>query len=123
LRELDRALTGCRKQNRLIFVATRRPLIAYLLPFVSSDKTGFAGEWLTGGYVLLIILITAVHAGAFHFNPVMGLFGYHFYAIRNTNGESHLLICKGRPPKADEDVQVVQLAHGIYLGTGDKNAS
>lgn len=98
-------------------------LIAYLLPFVSSEKTGFAGEWLTGGYVLLVILITAVHAGAFHFNPVMGLFGYHFYAIRNTNGESHLLICRGRPPKTDEDVQVVRLAHGIYLGTGDKYAS
>lgn len=97
-------------------------LITYLLPFVSSDKTGFVSGWLTGGYVLLIILMTAVHAGAFHFNPVMGLFGYHFYSVRNADGVSHLLISRSRPPNVGDDVQVVRLADGIYLGTGDKNA-
>src|SRR6185437_12080657 len=48
-------------------------LLAYLLPFVSSKDIAFTGEWLTDAYIFGIILLVFTHAGAFHFNPVMGL--------------------------------------------------
>ena len=93
-------------------------LLAYLLPFVSSENMAFAGEWLTGVYIYSVIFLVLAHAGAFHFNPVMSLLGYHFYSVKNKDGVSHLLISKDELRKPGRDVQTVRLAHGIYLHTG-----
>ncbi|HYD48922.1 MAG TPA: hypothetical protein VEB21_11270 [Terriglobales bacterium] len=97
-------------------------LVTYLLPFLSTEKMGFAGDWLTGAYVLAIIFLVIAHAGAFHFNPVMGLLGYHFYAVKNGDGVSHLLISKDELRRPGRDVGTVRLAHGIYLHTGGADA-
>ncbi len=97
-------------------------LLAYLLPFVSKENMAFAGDWATGAYILGIIFIVIAHAGAFHFNPVMGLLGYHFYSVKNGDGISNLLISRNELTKANIDVQTVHLAHGIYLDQSDKNA-
>ena len=97
-------------------------LVTYLLPFLSTEKMGFAGDWLTGTYVLLIILLVISHAGAFHFNPVMGLLGYHFYAVKGEAGTSLLLISKAELRRVGVEVQTVRLAHNIYLNIGVKDA-
>lgn len=97
-------------------------LVTYLLPFLSTEKMGFAGDWLTGTYVLAMIFLVIAHAGALHFNPVMGLLGYHFYAVKNADGVSHLLISKDELERPGRDVKTVRLAHGIYLHTGGADA-
>jgi len=97
-------------------------LVTYLLPFLSTEKMGFAGDWLTGAYVPGIIFLVIAHAGAFHFNPVMGLLGYHFYAVKNADGVSHLLISKAELRRPGKDVLTVRLAHNIYLHTGGADA-
>lgn len=97
-------------------------LLAYLLPFVSAENMAFTGEWLTGAYILAIIFLVIAHAGAFHFNPVMGLLGYHFYAVKNGDGVSHLLISKVELRRPGKDAQTVRLAHHIYLHTGGADA-
>ncbi len=97
-------------------------LLAYLLPFVSSKDMAFTGEWLTGAYIFGIIFLVFAHAGAFHFNPVMGLLGYHFYSVKNGDGVSHLLISKAELWRPGKDVQTVRIAHGIYLHTRGSDA-
>lgn len=97
-------------------------LVTYLLPFLSTEKMGFAGDWLTGAYVLAIIFLVIAHAGAFHFNPVMGLLGYHFYAVKNGDGVSHLLISREELRRPSGDVKTVRLAYGIFLHTGGPDA-
>lgn len=97
-------------------------LVTYLLPFLSTEKMGFTGDWLTGTYVLAIIFLVIAHAGAFQFNPVMGLLGYHFYTVKNGEGVSHLLISKDELRRPGRDVGTVRLAHGIYLHTGGADA-
>lgn len=97
-------------------------LVTYLLPFLSTDKMGFAGDWLTGAYVLGIIFLVVAHAGAFHFNPVMGLLGYHFYAVKDDGGASHLLITRHELLRSGSDVPTVQLARNIHLHVGAQNA-
>ena len=92
-------------------------LVTYLLPFLSTEKMGFGGEWLTSAYVLLIIFLVIAHAGAFHFNPVMGLLGYHFYAVKDKDGVSHLLISRTELHRPDLEVKTVRLAANIYLNT------
>jgi MFS family permease len=97
-------------------------LLAYLLPFVSTNDMAFSGEWLTGAYIFGVIFLVFAHAGAFHFNPLMGLLGYHFYAVKNGDGVSHLLISKDELTRGGKDVHTVRLAHGIYLHTGGTDA-
>jgi len=96
-------------------------LLTYLLPFVSSKDMAFTGEWLTAAYIIGIIFLVFAHAGAFHFNPVMGLF-YHFYSVKNGDGVSHLLISSKELLRAGKDVKTVRLAHNIYLHTGEADA-
>lgn len=53
-------------------------LFIYLLPFIRSGKSIFASEWITSICLLVILCGAIAHANVLHFNPVMGLFGYHF---------------------------------------------
>jgi len=97
-------------------------LLTYLLPFVSAKDMAFQGQWLTGAYIFAVIFMVIAHAGAFHFNPVMGLLGYHFYGIKNGDGVSLLLISKAELHKPGIEVKTVKLAHNIYLHSGDADA-
>ncbi len=90
-------------------------LLAYLLPFISRDNLGFDGQWMTGAYILIIIFIVIAHAGTLHFNPVMGLLGYHFYGVRNEEGSSYLLISKTELNRPGKKIKSVRIANNIYL--------
>ena len=112
IREFER-----KDQDVLVF------LFIYLLPFIRSENPTFASEWLTSAYVLAIIIVAIVHAGAFHFNPVMRLFfAYRFYSVRNREGISNLLISKRGLRRPGEEVQTVRLAWNVYLYTGESDA-
>lgn len=93
-------------------------LLAYLLPFISSKNMAFEGQWITGGYILAIIFLVVSHAGALHFNPVMGLLGYHFFGVKNGDGVSQLLISKTELQRTGKDVDTVRIAYNIYLHIG-----
>lgn len=97
-------------------------LLAYLLPLVSVKDTVAEIHWLTGAYVLVIILLVFTHARAFHFNPVMGLLGYHFYSLKSGDGISLLLISRSELRRSGRELDTVCLAHNIYLHTGVANA-
>jgi len=97
-------------------------LVAYLLPFISAKDMAFDGQWLTGAYIIAVIFLVIVHANVFHFNPVMGLLGYHFYGIKNSDGVSHLLISKAELHRTGNTIKTVRLAHNIYLHTGEADA-
>lgn len=97
-------------------------LLAYLLPLVSVKDTVAEIHWLTGAYVLVIILLVFTHARAFHFNPVMGLLGYHFYSLKNGDGISLLLISRSELKRSGKELDTVCLAHNIFLHTGAADA-
>ncbi len=97
-------------------------LFIYLLPFIRSENVTFASQWLTSAYILTIIIIAIAHAGAFHFNPVMRIFGYRFYAVKNGHGVSTLLISKKNLRRPGEKLQTVLLAWDVYLHTGESDA-
>lgn len=96
-------------------------LLAYLLPFAAAKDMLADVHWLTGAYVFAIILLVFMHARAFHFNPMMGLLGYHFYSIKDGEGISMLLISRCELRRAGGEVETVRLANDIYLQIGAKN--
>lgn len=97
-------------------------LLAYLLPFVSTGNMPFSHHWLIGVYILGIIFWAIAYAGALHFNPIMGLLGYHFYQVRNGDGMTQLLISKIELRQPGVEVETVRLAHHIYLHIGERDA-
>ena len=96
-------------------------LFIYLLPFIQSDNPTFASMWITGIVSLIILILFIAHVGAFHFNPVMRLFRYRFYAIKNAHGVPNLLISNKDVPRPDRKLQAVRLARNVYLYTEDTN--
>lgn len=96
-------------------------LLAYLLPLVTAKDMLADVHWLTGTYVLAIILLVFTHARAYHFNPMMGMLGYHFYSLKDGDGASVLLISRSELRRAGSDVTAVRLAYGIYLQIGSTN--
>lgn len=97
-------------------------LLAYLLPFAAAKDMLADVHWLTGAYVFAVILLVFTHARAFHFNPMMGLLGYHFYSLKDGDGVSVLLISPKELRRAGGEVQTVRLAHDIYLQIGGTDA-
>lgn len=96
-------------------------LLAYLLPFINYKSMSFTGEWMTSTYILVIIILVIAHAGAFQFNPVMGLFGYHFYSVKDASGVSCLLISKHNLRRKGLEVKTVNVAESIYLSVEGDN--
>ena len=94
-------------------------LFIYLLPFIRSENPTFASMWITGIVTLVIIILFIAHVGAFHYNPVMRIFGYRFYAIKNAHGVTNLLISKKDIPRPDRKLPTVKLARNVYLYTED----
>jgi len=97
-------------------------LLAYLLPLISVKDTVAEIHWMTGTYVLVIILLVFTHARAFHFNPVMGLLGYHFYSLKGSDGMSLLLISRLELKRSGKELDTVCLAPNIYLHKGAADA-
>ncbi len=97
-------------------------LFIYLLPFARGAGPTFAAEWLTIAYVAIVIVVAIAHVGALHFNPVMYVLGYRFYAVRDDNGVSSLLISRTPLRRPQQEVKTVRLAWNIYLRVGDSNA-
>lgn len=90
-------------------------LVAYLLPIVSIQDTSFTEQWPTALYVLVILVLAYTHACALHINPIMGLFGYHFYAVRDANSAPRLLISRSELHKQGDTMNIVYIAPTICL--------
>lgn len=63
-------------------------LIAYILPFLNIININ---TW-TEVFIVAILYVAVLTTGNYHFNPVLSLFGYHYYEITielNENGRLH----------------------------------
>lgn len=89
-------------------------LLVYLLPLIAKDSLP-KFQIPVGVYVFLIIAWAVYHSNAFFFNPLLGLLGYHFYAVESRDGVPHVLITRGtiRVPLAT--LEVIQLFDHTYL--------
>ena len=92
-------------------------LFIYLLPFLRSVDPVFSPQWLTGGYILFVIILAIADTEAFHFNPVMRLCRFRFYSIKTQDGLSSLLISKKELRRLCE-LETVSFGRNIYLYTG-----
>lgn len=86
--------------------------VAYALPLVFRGQSSLdLGAWAIAAFMLFFVL-WSTHS--IQVNPVLGLFGYHFYEVETSDGITYLLISKRRIGNVLTIKNVVQLSeYGI----------
>ncbi|MCC8628530.1 hypothetical protein WH216_05635 [Xanthomonas perforans] len=93
--------------------------IAYALPLVFKGQASLEiGEWILAAAMLLFVLWST---NSLQVNPVLGLFGFHFYEVETSNKITFLLITRTKITQVGEIQQIVQLSEYGILEAADKN--
>jgi hypothetical protein len=93
-------------------------LLAYLIPLASTATVSFSGDLLTAVFVYLVIGLCVYHSNAFTFNPLLAIFGYHFYEVENEDSMTYLLLTKKPVHACEGSYTVVSLGEYLYLDVG-----
>lgn len=96
-------------------------LITYLLPFAGRTTLNANPYSLAGVYVFSLIFLAVYHTNAFTFNPLLAVFGYHFYEVETQAGMKYLLVTKSVIRQQDFRPWVVPLSDYVYLESKDPN--
>jgi hypothetical protein len=88
-------------------------LLIYLLPLVDAATVSLSTPVM--GFVVALFFVTILTTHSYHFNPVLGLFGYHFYEVTIEGGTSYVLITRRNLAHGKEIKTVVQLAEYMII--------
>ena len=95
--------------------------LAYALPLVfKGGAVPDLDSWIFAAGILLFVL-WSTHA--MHANPVLGVFGFHFYEVETADGITYLLISKRRINTVQSIQRVVQLSEYGVLEAHNKGIS
>jgi len=93
-------------------------LLLYLLPLFTAQFATL--NWQV--WVPAIVIFGAVVATgySYHFNPLLGLMGWHFYKVSTKEGVTYVLITKKQLRNANETIEVGQLTEYIVMDVGGR---
>ena len=93
-------------------------LLLYLLPLFTTQFTTLNWQvWIPA----IIIFAAVVATGySYHFNPLLGLMGWHFYKISTKEGVTYVLITKKQLRNVVATIEVGQLTEYIVLDVGGR---
>lgn len=86
--------------------------VAYVLPIVFKNSNFDAGS-MTMFVLLLAFVIWGTHS--FQVNPLLGVFGYHFYEVDTESGITFVLVTKKKIVNIKSIGKVVQLTEYMVL--------
>lgn len=95
-------------------------LIVYLLPIIQSESDPFISEPITTIFCLIVIIVAISRSHAFHYNPVMRLFGYRFYTLNKKSNPPVLLISKSGWPEPNKKLKMVSIAEDVFFELGER---
>jgi len=93
-------------------------IIVYLLPLI--NQTPIQVNIYLLFFILLIFFISLFTTNSYHFNPVLGLFGYHFYEVTIDGGITYVLVTKKNLTNTKKINNVVQISEYMILEVGEK---
>lgn len=93
-------------------------LLLYLLPlFTAQFDTLNWNVWIPAILIFAAVVATGY---SYHFNPLLGLMGWHFYKVGTAEGVTYVLITKKQLRNATDTVEIGQLTEYIVLDLGGK---
>lgn len=93
-------------------------LLLYVMPLFTTQFNSLDWKfWIPT--VIIFGLITATGYN-YHFNPMLGLLGWHFYKVQTPEGIMYVLITKKHLRNTSGTLSVGRLTEYILLDLGDK---
>jgi len=90
----------------------------YLMPLFTSSFAALNWHlWVAAFVVIVALTATGYH---YHFNPLLGLMGWHFYKVGTSEGITYVLLTKKQIRNVHGSFQTVQLTEYILMDIGDK---
>lgn len=83
-------------------------IFAYLLPLIDISHKMLA-------FLLVLFTFVAFTTHIYHFNPIFGLFGYHFFEVTTTNGISYVLMSKRQIRNLNQVTEVILVSDYILI--------
>ena len=88
-------------------------IIVYLLPLFTADFEAL--NWVVWIPAILVIAITVGTGYSYHFNPILGMLGWHFYKATTPDGVSYVVLTKKELRSTRKDMKVGQLTEYIVV--------
>jgi hypothetical protein len=88
-------------------------LLVYLLPLINQSQNSISLHALVFVAVIFFFIVYSTHA--YHFNPLLGLFGYHFFEVTIKGDITYVLITRQNITDCKAVSQVVQLTEYMIL--------
>ncbi|MCF3948685.1 hypothetical protein [Acidiphilium iwatense] len=93
-------------------------LLLYVMPLFTSQFDTLQWQfWVPTIVIFGIITATGYN---YHFNPMLGLLGWHFYKVESSEGVTFILITKKHLRTAALELKVGQLTEYLLLDLGGK---
>lgn len=93
-------------------------LLLYLLPLFTSPFSTL--NWQVWIPALAIFAAVVATGYSYHFNPLLGLMGWHFYRVGTEEGVTYVLITKKHLREATKAIEVGQLTEYIVIDLEEK---
>ncbi|MFZ5894960.1 MAG: hypothetical protein ACOY0T_28125 [Myxococcota bacterium] len=90
-------------------------VVSYALPLVVPEHKLGSG-WALGAFVG-IVFVVLLQLQVAHVNPLLAIFGYHFFEVSPPTGETAILVTRGNP--SANATRVVKLSDQIWLDLGE----
>ncbi len=90
-------------------------LLVYLLPLINQTNNTISFPVLV--FIAVIFFFIVLNSHAYHFNPLLGLFGYHFYEVTIEGNITYVLITRQNIADCTSISHVVQLTEYMILET------
>jgi hypothetical protein len=93
-------------------------LLLYLLPLFTTDFATLNWDvWIPAVLIFGAVVATGY---SYHFNPLLGLMGWHFYKVGTREGVTYVLITKKQLRDAPGALEVGQLTEYIVMDVGGR---
>ena len=91
-------------------------LLLYLLPLFTEEFTAL--NWQVSLPAVIIFGAVVATGYSYHFNPLLGFCGWHFYRVGTNEGVTYVLITKKQLRSATNTIEVGQLTEYIVIDFG-----
>jgi len=88
-------------------------ILLYLSPLFTSEFGDLNWNILVPTMIIFVLVISTGYG--YHFNPLLGLLGWHFYKVSTEEGVSYVLITKKELRSAKQCLTVGQLTEYIVI--------
>jgi hypothetical protein len=89
-------------------------IVTYLVPFLNVEL-GSLSNAVSLLLLFVVIGVVYVNSNMIHTNPLLNVFGYHVYEVREGGGDSNILVTRRRYVRAGDQIPVCSVSNYVVM--------